>query len=156
MKNTFLMTLLIAMASITARANTYNISFAPYCDAMELTTSGTPAIYVSGVHDFSGCPDLGSAHNEYIGGFRHSFYRSIDPGRSSTIMDLMDPYYGYIYGQPYPLEYLISTDQTCAWSTYHDFEGSGHALGNVGTCSFFKGSPPQGKNSLTSAGAPPE
>jgi hypothetical protein len=138
MKKTFLVLALVALASVAASAKNYNISLAPYCDAFEISTSGTPLIYVGGIHDYSGCYGT-SAYNLYVGGFRHSFYTSIDPGGSSTILDLTDPTFGYLEGLPYPVEFIFNTDQTCAWSIYADFTGTGHVLDNAGTCSFFTG-----------------
>ena len=127
MKKTFLVLALVALASVAASAKNYNISFAPYCDAMELSlVAGPPTIYVGGTHDYSACGDP----SVYVGGFRHSFYTSIDPGGGSTILDL--------YGIPYPLEYLINVSGGCAWSLYVDFGGV-HYVGNAGYCSFFTG-----------------
>lgn len=135
MKKTFLVLALVALASMAASAKTYNIAFDGYCDAMELTTAGTPTIYVGGTHDYSAC----GLPNVYVGGFRHSFYTSIDPGGGSTILDLnSDPTFGYLDGIPYPLEYLINVSNGCAWSLYVDFGGV-HSLGNAGSCSFFPG-----------------
>jgi hypothetical protein len=127
---------LLVVATVAASGRTLHISFAPACDSMELITSGTPEIYVGGIHDFSQCE--GMTAQLYVGGFRHGFYRAIDPGGMSTILDLTDPSYGYFYSLPYPLEYLIDTDETCAWSTYYDFPGSGHVLGSTGTCTLIK------------------
>lgn len=131
MKKTLLVLALVALASVAASAKTYNISFDGFCDAMELTTSGpTPAlIFAGGVHDFSAC-ELPSV---YVGGFRHSFYTSIDPGGGSTVIDLVDPTLGYLYGIPYSLQYLINTSGGCSWSNYVDF-GEGHLLNSTGTC----------------------
>lgn len=141
MTKTFFVLALVAVAGAVASATNYNIAFDGNCDAMELVSTGTPAIYVGGVHDFSGCYGT-AAYNEYVGGFRHSFYTSIDPGGSSTVLDLMDPAYGFFYGLPYPLEYLINTDETCAWSSYYDMAGSGHVLAGAGTCTRFTGAIP--------------
>jgi hypothetical protein len=137
MKTLVLLFSFITLTGVAASAKTYKISFAPFCDAMRLTTRGPHEEYVGGVHDLSRC--LGSnEYNVYIGGFKHGFYTSIDPDAESGVMDLTDPSYGYVYGLPYPLEYLIDMDRTCAWSNYYDFEGTGHVLGNVGTCTFIK------------------
>jgi hypothetical protein len=136
MKKTFLVLALVALASVAASAKNYNIAFTGFCDAFEITTEGTPLIYVGGVHDYTGCglPSL------YVGGFRHSFYTSIDPGGSATILDLnSDPTFGYLDGLPYAVEFIFNTDQTCAWSVYADVPGLGHFLDNAGTCSFFTG-----------------
>jgi hypothetical protein len=136
MKKTFLVLALVALASVAASAKNYNISLAPYCDAFEITTEGSPLIYVGGVHDYSGCGDP----SLYVGGFRHSFYTSIDPGGGSTILDLnSDPTFGYLYGLPYPLEFIFNVSGTCAWVIYADFTGTGHIIDNSGTCSFFTG-----------------
>jgi hypothetical protein len=128
----------------TVSSYNVNIAFAGACDTMELTVSGSPLIYIAGTHDLSACTDINPNLSplEYVVGFRHSFYKSIDPGGSSTILDVMDPALGYYENLPYALEYLIDTDETCAWATYED-TGSGHVLSGAGKCSFFKtGSPP--------------
>jgi hypothetical protein len=140
MKKTFLVLALVALASVAASAKNYNIAFTGFCDAMEVSTTGnSPAlIFTGGVHDYSACFGTSSL-NTYIGGFHHSFYKSIDPNGGSTILDLVDPSLGYLYGLPYPLEYLVNVSGGCAWSNYVDVTGSGHVLNNAGSCSFFTG-----------------
>jgi|ERR1700691_611746 hypothetical protein len=150
MKRSFLVVVfvvLVALANAAASPATYNvnIAFTGHCDTMELTVSGSPLIYIAGTHDLSACTDINPnlSPTEYVVGFRHSFYRSIVPQGSSTVLDVMDPALGYYDNLPYALEYLINTDETCAWATYED-TGSGHVLSGAGTCRFFKtGSPPK-------------
>jgi hypothetical protein len=136
---------LAALANAAVSETTYNvnIAFNGHCDTMELTVSGSPLIYIAGTHDLSACTDINPNLSplEYVVGFRHRFLRSIDP-RGSKVLDVMDPALGYYDNLPYALEYLINTDETCAWAIYED-TGSGHVLSGAGTCRFFKtGSPP--------------
>jgi hypothetical protein len=135
-----------AFANATASETTHNvnIAFNGHCDTMELTVSGSPLIDVAGTHDLSACTDMNPNLSpiEYVVGFRHRFLRSIDPRGSSKVLDVMDPALGYYDNLPYALEYLIKTDETCAWAIYED-TGSGHVLSGAGTCRLFKtGSPP--------------
>jgi hypothetical protein len=133
MKKTFLVLALVALASLAASAKNVNVSFDGYCDAVELTVTGSPLLYVDGTHDYSAC----GLPNVLVGGFRHSFYKQIDPGGVSTIIDIGDPTFGYEDFEPYPLQYLLSQGGPCEWSLYVDFSGTGHVLGNAGTCTAF-------------------
>jgi hypothetical protein len=142
----FVVFFLVALANAAASETTHNvnIAFNGHCDTMELTLSGSPPISIAGTHDLSACTDINPNLSpiEYVVGFRHRFYWSIDPRGSSKVLDVMDPALGYYDDLPYALEYLINTDETCAWAIYED-TGSGHVLSGAGTCRFFKtGSPP--------------
>jgi hypothetical protein len=133
MKKIFLVFAVVALASLAASATNINYSFDGFCDAMEFTQTGSPKVYLDGVHDYSGCFGT-SEFNVLVGGFDHTA-----PG-NPALFDLFDPTYGYLYGLPYPLEYLslANTKLPCDWALYIDFTGTGHVLGNSGTCTYFK------------------
>jgi hypothetical protein len=129
MKRFCLVLAVMALASIAASATNINVSFDGYCDVLEFTLSGTPKVYLDGVHDYSACSGLPSV---YVGGFQHTI-----PGFGSWF-DLMDPTLGYLEGLPYGFEILTSDNlkKPCTWAAYIDFPGGYDVLDNAGTCSF--------------------
>jgi hypothetical protein len=120
----------MALASLAASATNINFSFDGYCDAMELTLTGSPKVYLDGVHDYSGC----GIPNVLVGGFQHTI------PTYGSFLDLSDPSFGYLYGLPYGLEWLSNgnTKQACTWAVYIDFSGGFDVLDNAGTCTYFK------------------
>jgi hypothetical protein len=121
----------VSLASISASAKNINISMDGACDAMELTMTGTPRIYLDGVHDYSGC----NLPNVLVGGFAHTI-----PTFGSAVLDLMDPTYGYIEGLPYGLEFISNADtkKPCVWAFYLNSPAGYDVLVNSGTCTYFK------------------
>jgi hypothetical protein len=130
MKKICLVLAVMALASIAASATNINFTFDGFCDAMELTLTGTPKVYLDGVHDYSAC----GTPNVQVGGFAHTI-----PTYGSWL-DLSDPTFGYLDGLPYGLEYLANsnTKQACNWALYLDFAGGFDVLINSGTCTYFK------------------
>jgi hypothetical protein len=129
MKKICLVLAVMALASIAASATNINFTFDGYCDAMELTLTGSPKVYLDGTHDYSEC----GIPSVLVGGFAHTI-----PTYGSWL-DLMDPTYGYLYGLPYGLEYLSNsnTKKACEWAVYLDFSEGSDVLINSGTCTYF-------------------
>jgi hypothetical protein len=130
MKKICLVLAVVILGSLAASATNINFSFDGYCDAIELTLTGTPKVYLDGVHDLSAC----GLPNTLIGGFAHTI-----PGYGSWL-DTGDPLFGYLYGLPYGLELLsnANTKQSCIWAYYIDFAGGFDVIDNSGTCTYFK------------------
>ena len=130
MKKICLVLAVMALASLAASATNINFTFDGYCDAMELTLTGSPKVYLDGVHDYSAC----GIPNVLVGGFQHTI------PTYGSFLDLSDPSFGYLDGLPYVLEYLSNgnTKQACTWAAYIDFSGGFDVLDNAGTCTYFK------------------
>jgi hypothetical protein len=130
MKKICLVLAVMALASLAASATNINFSFDGYCDAMELTLTGSPKVYLDGVHDLSAC----GVPSTLVGGFQHTI------PTYGSFLDLGDPLFGYLYGLPYGLELLSNgnTKQACNWEFLIDFEGGFDVLDNAGTCTYFK------------------
>jgi hypothetical protein len=120
---------MVGIATLGASATNINFTFDGSCDAMELTLSGTPKVYLDGLHDYSAC----KLPSVLVGGFAHTI-----PDHGAWL-DLMDPTYGYIDGLPYGLQLLTNanTKDPCVWAFYVDYPGMSDVLLNSGTCTYF-------------------
>lgn len=123
----------LVLASAAASATNINISLDGYCDTFELTLTGTPKVYLDGIHSTNGC----GLPSVVVGGFEHTI-----PTTGTAWFDLSDPSYGYIAQLPYGLEFLTNADtkRPCVWAFYLDYAYGIDVLVSSGTCTYYNSS----------------
>ena len=139
MKKFLLCVALLALAVPLSFAGSKTFTFDGFCDGMTLYNNvGGPAGSYAGTHNDYDC----SNSNDYVGGFKHSVKAGVGPnGATANVIDAQDGYFGYAFGEPISLQYLVVYKPSCAWNIYSNdivFGGNGEAteLLNEGTCTF--------------------
>jgi hypothetical protein len=128
MKTICLVVAIVALGNLAASATDINFSLDTFCDTFQLTLTGTPKVYLDGVH--TTCPGL---PNVLVGGFLHTI-----PGMGA-VLDLSDPTFGYTEMSPYGWEFITNADtrQPCVWASYLYYPGTPNVLYETGTCTYF-------------------
>jgi hypothetical protein len=128
MKKLCLVVAIVALGNLAASATDINFSLDTFCDTFQLTLTGTPKVYLDGVH--TTCPGL---PNVLVGGFLHTI-----PGMGA-VLDLSDPTFGYTEMSPYGWEFITNADtrQPCVWASYLYYPGTPNVLYETGTCTYF-------------------
>jgi hypothetical protein len=128
MRKICLVVAIVALGNLAASATDINFSLDTFCDTFQLTLTGTPRVYLDGVH--TTCPGL---PNVLVGGFLHTI-RGM-----GAVLDLSDPTWGYTEQLPYGWEFITNADtrQPCVWASYLNYPGVTNVLFESGTCTYF-------------------